>query len=234
MRFWRTVSHGKMEPCCEIRMPFGLGSFRSTPSVKTLPRSGRTNPATMFINVVLPHPDGPTITTVSPSPTEKLTPSTTPSVPPLVGNAFARSRTSILLRIPPADRLEAFEEPHDAVEQQPDQADDDHARDDEVVAVSGVPRVDDEIAESGAERDHLRRDDDEPCDTQADPHADDDVRQDRGDDHAAEQRGAGDAEVPGGLQVATLDRVHAGRRLDDHRKHGRDEDQEDRGRVPDA
>src|SRR4029079_2824704 len=177
--------------------------------------------------------DGPTITTVSPSATLKLTPSMTPSAPSFAGNAFATSWTSILVRIPPADGLEAFQEAHDAVEHEPDQADDDHARDDQVVSVPGVPRVDDEIAEPGAERDHLRGDDDEPGDAEPDPHADDDLWQHRWDDHAAEQGGARHAEVLGSLEVATLDRMHAGRRLDDHREDGPDEDQEDRRCVAD-
>src|SRR5262249_21180361 len=198
-------SHGKTEPCCEIMMPFELGRLRSTPSCRTVPRSGRANPATMRMSVDLPQPDGPTIATSSPSPTAKLTSSTTSSPPSFVGKRLARLRTSILVRIAPPDRLEPLEKPHDAVEREPDQADDDHPRDDEVVAVSGVARVDDHEAEPRAERDHLGRHDDEPGDPEADPHSDDDLRQHRRNHHLREERVARDAEVLGRLQIAELD-----------------------------
>src|SRR5262245_5338300 len=106
-----------------MRMPFELGPLRSAPSARMRPRSGRTTHATMRINGVLPLPDGPTRTTIAPSPTVKLTPSTTPREPSFVGKALPTSVTSILVRIAPAYRLEALEKPHDAVEQQSDEPD---------------------------------------------------------------------------------------------------------------
>src|SRR5688572_1249308 len=76
------------------------------------------------------------------------------------GSSFATR----LLCIPPPHRLEPFEKPHRAVEHEPDDTDDDHAGDDQVVTVAGVARVHDHVTEAGSQSDHLRRDDDEPRD----------------------------------------------------------------------
>src|SRR5689334_7334418 len=103
-------------------MPLTFGFERGTPSMETEPLSGSRNPAIMFINVVLPHPDGPTIATNSPSPTVKLTPSTTCSGPFFAAKLLRTSRTSILVRITPPHHLQTFQEPHEAVEHQPDKS----------------------------------------------------------------------------------------------------------------
>ena len=123
---------------------------------------------------------------------------------------------------------------HDTVERQADQADDDHARDHEIVAITGVARVHDHVAEPRAQRDHFRGDDDQPGDAEPDAHADQDLRQHGRNDDLREQRRARHAEVLRRAQVALLDRVHADRRLHDHREHRRDEDQVDRRGVADA
>src|SRR6187455_3073637 len=198
-------------------MPFGLGPMRSLPSTFTEPRSGRSKPATMFISVDLPQPDGPTIATNSPSSTPKLTSSMTGSTPWFEAKLLVKPATTIFLSdIAPFHGLQSLEQAGDAVEQQPDHADDDHAGDDEVVAVAGVARVHDQVAQAGAESDHLGGDDDQPRDADADPHPDDDLGQYGGDHDTAEQDGARDAEVRGRAEVAPFDRVHARRRLDDH------------------
>src|SRR5688572_20602020 len=135
MTFSSTVSHGNTDPCCEIMMPLRLGPVTSTPSIRIAPRSGRSNPARMFSKVDLPQPEGPTIATNSPSRTSKLTPSTTDSVP----NPLLTPSTTICLSdIAPLHRVEPLEQAGQAVEQQPDHADDDHAGDHQVVAVAGV------------------------------------------------------------------------------------------------
>src|SRR5215470_17975460 len=143
MRFCCTVSHGNTEPACEMRMPRELGLVSGAPSMLTEPRSGLSKPATMFINVDLPQPDGPTIATMSPSPTSKLMSSSTCSAPCSVVKLLPTRSTRILegmllVGIAPPHDLETFQQAHQPVEQQPDQADDDHAGDDEVVAVAGV------------------------------------------------------------------------------------------------
>src|SRR6185437_3063550 len=59
----------------------GPGPVIGLPSSSTLPRVGRTKPATMFIIVVLPQPDGPITATNSPSAIGYDTSSTTRSRP---------------------------------------------------------------------------------------------------------------------------------------------------------
>src|ERR1700710_446916 len=157
-------------------MPLGLGPRVGTPSTSTLPSSGRSKPEMMFISVDLPQPDGPTIATNSPSATDSVNPSTTGRRPASVSKPFFTPWMSILADIAPLHCLESFEQAGDAVQQEPDQADDDHAGDDEVVAVSGVARVHDHVAQPRAQRDHLGRHDDQPGDAQPDAHAHDDLR----------------------------------------------------------
>ena len=76
----------------------------------------------MFISVDLPQPDGPTMATNSPSPTLKLTPSITGSAPlsdakllrdVLDDDLSGHSATCTI--------FSRFQQPHHAVEQQPDQ-----------------------------------------------------------------------------------------------------------------
>jgi len=69
-------------------MPLGLGPLRTVPSTFTEPESGSRNPAMMFISVVLPHPEGPTIATNSPSPTLMSRSAMTSSRPLSVGNSL--------------------------------------------------------------------------------------------------------------------------------------------------
>src|SRR5271165_4120361 len=117
-----------------MRMPLALGSVRGAASMRIEPESGCRNPTIMFINVVFPHPDGPTMATNSPSPTVRLTSSTTRSSPPFDANPLRMAFTSILVRIAPPDRFQSLEQSHHAVQQQSNQADDDHAGDHQVVS----------------------------------------------------------------------------------------------------
>src|SRR4029078_7620199 len=48
---------------------------------------------------------------------------------------------------PPAPSVQPFEAPHEEVEPETDEADQDHARDHQVVAPAGVPRIDDQVAQ---------------------------------------------------------------------------------------
>src|SRR5437868_6204434 len=137
IRFSRTVSHGNTDPCWEMRIPLESGFERGTPSMITAPESGRTNPAIMFISVDFPQPEGPTTATNSPSPTVKLTSSTTGSGPLSDTKLFFNPRTSILVRIAPPNPTDPFQQAHARIERQADQADDDHAGDDQVITVPG-------------------------------------------------------------------------------------------------
>src|SRR2546423_1794187 len=189
----------------------------------------------MFNSVDLPQPDGPTMATNSPWSTLKLTPSMTASAPLIDTKLLVTPSTTIFLSdIAPLHGLQSFEQARGAVEQQPDHADDDHAGDHEIVAIAGVARVHDQVPEAGAQRDHLGGDDDRPGDADADAHSDDNPRQFGGYHDATEQPPTRHAEIGGRAQVAPIDRVHTRRRLHDHRKHRRDEDQEDRRQVANA
>jgi hypothetical protein len=44
MRFCCTVSQGKIEPCCEMRMPLALGSVRGVPSMRMTAGVGLREP----------------------------------------------------------------------------------------------------------------------------------------------------------------------------------------------
>src|SRR6185312_2412021 len=234
MRFSRTVSHGNTDPSCEIRMPRESGRERGLPSIVTEPASGGMTPAMMFMSVVLPQPEGPTIAMNSLSRTEKLTSATTGSGPLSEGKLFDSPRTSILVRIAPPHPLHPLEQPHRAIEREPDETDDDHAGDHQIVAIPGIARIHDHVAEPRTQRDHFGGDDDEPCDAQADAHADQHLRQHCRNHHLPEERGARDREVLSRTQIALFDRMHTHRRLDHHRKNRRDKDEIDRRSVPDA
>src|SRR5262245_47451058 len=127
IRFSRTVSQGNTEPCCEMRIPRESGLARGTPSITTVPAAGRVNAAIRFSSVVFPHPEGPTIATNSPSRTLKLTLSMTSSRPLSKANPLETSHTSILVRIAPPYPPHPFQQAHQPIERQADQADDDHA-----------------------------------------------------------------------------------------------------------
>src|SRR4051794_7759859 len=107
----------------------------------------------MFISVDLPQPDGPTMATISPSPTVRLMLSRTRSVPWSVAKLLATPSTAIFgfmasAGIAPPHDFQAFEQAHQSVEEQADESNDDHAGDDEVVAVAGVARVEDQISQT--------------------------------------------------------------------------------------
>ena len=63
--FCSTVSQGKTPYSWKITPRSGPGPATGWPSSSTWPAVGCTNPATMFIIVVLPQPDGPMMETNS-------------------------------------------------------------------------------------------------------------------------------------------------------------------------
>src|SRR6478736_3569682 len=151
----------------------GSGPATGLPSTFTSPRVSLRKPPRMLSIVDLPQPDGPTIQTNSPGRMSKLMFSRTWTCCPaaLPGNDIQVSRTRIsgsTLSIAPAYFVKFFQPPHQQIENQTDAPDQRHARDDEVVTLSGIARVNDEIAEAGVDGDHLRRHDHEPCHAQCD------------------------------------------------------------------
>src|SRR5215469_13842443 len=167
-----------------MRIPRALGFACGVPSTMTVPLSGRTNPAIRFNRVVFPQPDGPTRATNSPSRTLKLTFSTTSRGPLSDWKLLVRLRSSILVRIAPPDPPVSLQQAHQTIQGQSDQADNDHSGDHQVVTIPGVAGVHDHVAESGVQRDHFRRDDDQPCNAESYAHAHNDLRQYGGNDDA--------------------------------------------------
>src|SRR4029450_6310609 len=161
----------------KMYMPFRRGSRTASSSTRTSPRSGRSKPASRLRSGDLPHPDGPMTATTSPSTTEKLRSSSTCTGPPRVWNVFEIDRTSILGLIAPAHLVEPLEPPPEAVEQEPDDPAREHARHHQVVAVARVARVDDQVAETGVDRDHLGGHHHEPRDAEPDAHSGDELGQ---------------------------------------------------------
>src|SRR2546423_7278262 len=232
-RFCRTVIQGNTEPRWAIMIPRRLGARTGRPSIRTSPRSGRSNPASTLSRVDFPQPDGQTIATNSPAPTVKDMSSRADTSPSPVPNVFQTpwTETSAPTGVPPADLLQVLQSSHDEVQEQSDDADHDHSRDDEVIPHTGIAGIDDEEAESRVDRDHLRRDHDEPRYAQAHSHAGDDRRKCAGDDDMGEQLESGDAEVLRGPKVLTLDQLHARGRGKDHGEKRRQKDEEDRREV---
>src|SRR5258708_4089868 len=150
------------------------GPFTGALSTHTSPRVSFRKPPRMLSIVDLPQPDGPTRQTNSPGRTWKLTRSSTSMREPFSfpGNDIHASRTwmsGLPLSITPANFVELFQLPQEHVEHEAYQSNHHHAGDDEVVALAGVARVNDEIAKAGTHGDHFRRHDHEPrhakCDT---------------------------------------------------------------------
>ena len=74
---WNTI-------CIERRSGRSSALLRwvmSCPSIRIAPEVGSTSRSTLRATVDLPQPDSPTSPSVSPTPTEKLTPSTACTVP---------------------------------------------------------------------------------------------------------------------------------------------------------
>src|SRR5262245_5293539 len=110
--------------------------------------------------------------------------STGSAAPAMLSSGPTRDKS---ICITPPHGFDLFQQPHQTVEQQPDDSDDDHASDHQVIAIAGVARVHDQVAEPRAQRDHLGGDHDEPGDAEPDAHADDDLGQHGGDDDLPEQ-----------------------------------------------
>src|SRR5262245_42877436 len=126
----------------------------------------------MFINVDLPQPEGPTMATVSPSPTSNARPRITGKGPKLflidsttilslraVRGASPDTRGTMLMLglisdnsrcITPPHRLELLQKPHQTVQHESDHSNVDHAGYYEVVTVAGVARIHDQVAKPGA------------------------------------------------------------------------------------
>src|SRR5215470_6844311 len=156
-RLRRTVIQGNTEPRCVIKMPWRPGPAMGWPSTSTSPASDGSKPARRLNKVDLPQPEGPTMAMNSRAATVRSMPSSTETVPSLVRYAFhtSRTRSLVVICIPPAHLIERLKPTHSEIEKIADHADNDHPCYDQVVAGAGIAGVDDQIPQPGVNRHHL-------------------------------------------------------------------------------
>src|SRR5258705_13845332 len=135
----------------------GSGPCTGSPSMRTFPDVGAMKPAITLRMVDLPHPDGPSRHTNSPSPTERLMSSSTLMLPPSrsntmpiptalslalsAGAASGRVRPLLVIGISPTDRGDSLKRADADIEQEPDDANHHHTRPHEGGSVPAVPRA---------------------------------------------------------------------------------------------
>src|SRR6185436_20225006 len=71
-------------------------------------------------------------------------------------------------RVAPTNFVEFFQTPDEQVESEADDADENHAGDNQIVAFAGIAGIDDEETESGVDGNHFGCDNDEPGDAEGD------------------------------------------------------------------
>src|SRR5258705_5975714 len=88
----------------------------------------------------------------------------------------------------------------------------------EIITVTRIPRINDEIPQSRPQSDHFRGDHYQPSDTETDSHAGDDMGQGCRYHYLTEERQTGHAEVLGCPNILSLDAMNSGCRFHDNRK----------------
>src|SRR5262249_49775588 len=156
-RLRRTVIQGNTEPRCVIKMPWRPGPAMGWPSTSTSPASSGSKPGRRVEKVELPHPEGPTMAMNSRAATVRSMPASTETVPSLVRYAFhtLRTRSLVVICIPPAHLVERLKPTHSEIEEIADHADDDHACYDQIVAGTSVAGVDNQIPQPCIDCPHL-------------------------------------------------------------------------------
>src|ERR1700682_562685 len=221
--FSTTFSHGKTPFSWKTKIRRASGPVTGSPSTSTSPEVASRNPATMLSSVDFPHPLGPTRQTNSPGATSALTFSRTSICSPgcLPGKLMEtfRIETAFIIRassfqsalalcIPPTHLVEFFQLPHEKIEDQTDEADHDHAGDDEVVAFSGIARVDNQITETAVDRDHFGGHNHEPGDAQRDANSGNNLRQAGAENDLPKKLAPAQTEGLGGAQINWLHGLH--------------------------
>src|SRR5262245_45346962 len=219
-RLRRTVIRGSTEPRCVIKMPWRLGPPMGWPSTSTSPASSGSKPARRLKKVDLPHPEGPTTAMNSRAATVRSMPSSTETVPSLVRYAFhtSRTRSLVVICIPPAHLVEGLKPTHSEIEEIADHADDHHPSYDQVVAGASVTGVNDEIPQPRIDRHHLGGHHDQPGHAEPNPHASDNLRQCGREDHLPEEAESAHLEVARRTNILTLHKMDTGGCRDDNRK----------------
>ena len=251
----QTVSHGKIPYSWKTNTRRGSGPRTGSPSISTVPASQVTKPATMLSSGRLAAARGARAgRRTRPRPRRgrcrrARRPRALPGSTKILRTPRRRTLTARLGErssarrrgtrrpqprcvVAPAHGPEALEAADQRVERQADDADRDHRRHDQVVALAGVARVDDQVAQARLDRDHLGRHDHQPGDAQRDAQADQDLRQGRGQDHLLDQAAARGSRScrPSGCTSRRMLRTAAVAETTD-REEGREEDQEDRALV---
>src|ERR1044072_5232025 len=146
-----TVSQGNTPRSWNTKIRRGSGPVTASPSMRTSPLVGVMKPAITFRMVDLPHPEGPSRHTNSPSRTSRLMSSSTLMRAPSLSNAMqirsARSLAfgaraidagavagGLIIGEAPTDRWHSLERADADVQQQADRADHHHGRDHQVLA----------------------------------------------------------------------------------------------------
>src|SRR5262245_16583042 len=118
------------------------------------------------------------------------------------------------------------------VEAEAEQPGDGHAHDDDV-GTQDLHAVDDHVAQTGFRGHHLGRNDGHPGGAEGDPQSGGDGGQRGGQAHACGQLQRRAAEGPRGHEQDGRHFLHAGHRVEEHRKEAAHEDDEDLAREPD-
>src|SRR3984885_5509366 len=223
--FPSTVSQGKTPRSWKTKMRRGSGPCTISPPTFTSPSVGDRKPAMMFSSVVLPHPDGPRRQRNSPSPTSRLMssrtlvclPSRSKIIPTFstcsddltaVAATFDSIDTTLVLRVTPPERLYSFKRPDSHIQQEANDSDDDHASDNEIVAIASVTGIHNKESKPRVDGDHFSRDDDKPGDAQCDPQANDELRHGSRIEDADEEAHSPQTEVSAGVDIDGGDAAH--------------------------
>src|SRR5664279_2283426 len=224
---------------------FQVGRPTPRPLTSIVPAVGASKPASRLSSVVLPQPLWPMIEQNSRSAMAKLTSSSASTAgsralcPAKIlvtcsmrTSLIAAAGSSSLQRARPGQRAPA-DLANEEVEREADEADRDHADDDDVGAQQGA-RVVDQKAEAGVGADELGRDQRHPADPEADADAGDDLRQGGEHNDAAQHRAFAAAQAARRAHEIRLDTPDAGDGVEQDRKEDAEKDDELVLRVADA
>src|SRR5262245_57120885 len=126
-------------------MRLGLGPSGASPSIKTCPASAHWKPLRMSSSVDFPQPDGPTSATNSPLEAARSMPSSTGRSPFRVGNDLEMPVAEMLPGIAPAYLIKPIEAAQHVVEQKAYYTNDDHGGDDQVIAITSIAGIDNQV-----------------------------------------------------------------------------------------
>src|SRR5580692_3094674 len=203
----------------------------ASPSTMTAPSPGVSRPARILSTVVLPQPEWPITQANSPRSIDSHRFSNTATSPP-EGAGYRLAIASIEMNLSVIasfrERHHAGEARKDLIEQHSDQADQENG-DDHIGNREVVPLVPDEVTDAGAADQHFGRDDHEPGDADRDPHARQNRRRRRRQDHGKRAPDGADLERARDIDPFLAHGSDAERGIEQHRPYRADKDHKDRG-----